>query len=266
MTWLNLHSIAHGAGVWPPLLWGGLVYLLAYVLLPPRQAYAFAWRYYLLLLLGGLTALQLGRDHATLEAEQLNDTIQILLSNLGYLWVARVLVAFGLRAEADRAQAEQMKRLVDTDALTGCLSRRRFLEELREALERGDRGALILLDLDNFKQINDTYGHPTGDLVLIRSAKRIAHNLREEDLLGRLGGEEFAVLLPGLSLDDALALAERLRDAVAAAGSEGPRVTASFGVVALDPRETLSGLLTRADRALYQAKQAGKDRVVSASA
>lgn len=262
MTWLNLHGIAHGAGVWPSLLWGGLVYLLAYILLPPKQAYTFAWRYYLLLLLGGLVALQYDRNPDALEGEQLSDTLQILLSNLGYLWVSRVLVAFGLRAEADRAQALQMQKLVDTDALTGCLSRRRFLEELRQLLERGEEGALILFDLDNFKQINDTYGHPTGDLVLMRSVKRILHNLREEDRLGRLGGEEFGVLLPGVGLEEAAQLAERLRRALEAPGSEGPNATASFGVTLFRKHDSVGELFDRADRALYEAKQAGKNRVI----
>ncbi|ADR36864.1 diguanylate cyclase [Oceanithermus profundus DSM 14977] len=264
MTWLNLHSIGHGAGVWPPLLWGGIVYLLAYVLFPPKQAYAFAWRYYVVLLLGGLVALQLGRAHGPLRGEQINDTLQILLSNLGYLWVSRVLVAFGLRAEADRAQAKQMQKLVDTDALTGCLSRRRFLEETEALLESGRPGSLILFDLDNFKQINDTYGHPTGDRVLMRSVKRTLHNLREEDRLGRLGGEEFAVLLPGVGLEEALRLAERLRRALEAPSDEGPPATASFGVVETGRLRTTSELLARADRALYRAKHAGKNRVAAA--
>ncbi|WP_456445695.1 diguanylate cyclase [Oceanithermus sp.] len=264
MTWLNLHGIGHGAGVWPPLLWAGIVYLLAYVLLPPKQAYAFAWRYYLMLLLGGLVALQLGVAHGRLGGEQINDTLQILLSNLGYLWISRLLVAFGIRAEADRAQAKQMQKLADTDALTGCLSRRRFLEEAESALTSERPGSLILFDLDDFKQINDTHGHPTGDRVLMRSVRRILHNLRGEDRLGRLGGEEFAVLLPGLGLDEALLLAERLRRALEAPGDDAPAVTASFGVVETSGLGSTRELLTHADRALYRAKRAGKNRVAAA--
>ncbi len=231
------------------------------MLLPPQQAYAFAWRYYVLLILGGLVALRLGLVHGSLQGEQINDTLQILLSNLGYLWVSRVLVAFGLRAEADRAQARQMQKLVNSDAPTGCLSRRRFLEEAARLLEAGGTGALILFDLDNFKKINDTHGHPSGDRVLVRAAKRILHNLRESDRLGRLGGEEFAAVLPKTTLDVDLQLAERLRSAVSAPESGGLRVTASFGVAAKRDGEPLEDLLRRADAALYSAKRAGKDRV-----
>lgn len=265
ITWLNLHAIAHGAGVWPPLLWAGLVYLLAYVLLPPQQAYAFAWRYYVVLLLGAVVALHFGSTHGPLGGEQVNDTLQILLSNLGYLWLTRVLVAFGLRAEADRLRALKMQQLADTDALTGCLSRRRFLEEVESMLAAGRTGSLILFDLDNFKRINDTFGHATGDLVLMRIVQRTQHNLRSQDLLGRLGGEEFAVLLPGLDLEAARSLAERLRLALAARTDQGPTATASFGVVEAAAGERAQTLIERADRALYRAKREGKNRVAVAS-
>lgn len=264
IAWLNLFSISHGAGVWPPLLWAGLVYLLAFVLLPPRQAYVFAGRYYLVLLLGGVAALGLGAKNGRFGAEQAGDALQILLSNLGYLALSWVLVAFGMRAEADRAHARQMQQLADTDALTGALSRRRFLQDAEEALASGRPGSLILFDLDDFKRINDTHGHPAGDRVLIRSVQRVLRNLRKGDLLGRLGGEEFAVLFPGLKLEDALQMAERLRRALEAPSSDLPATTASFGVVEFTEQDSIRTLLACADRALYQSKRTGKNRVAAA--
>lgn len=269
ITVMNSYALGSEPGVWPPLLWAGLIYLFAYVLLPPQTADVFNFVYFAVLLTSGLIALQLGRQGQHLGREQVNDVLQIYLSNMAYLWVTRLFLAFSLQAEAEREHARQLQQLADTDSLTGAFSRRRFLELMGTAIKDLDNEGVfsfILLDLDNFKEINDTYGHPVGDKVLIRCAKRIRHNLRDDDVLGRLGGEEFGILLPNVSLAEAEKLADRLRQSIEAPADEAPTVTASFGVVEARSDCTISGLLTRADKALYQAKRAGKNRVYASSA
>ncbi|WP_456410958.1 GGDEF domain-containing protein [Oceanithermus sp.] len=159
-----------------------------------------------------------------------------------------------------------MHALVNTDSSTSALSRKRLLEEAEEAprgLRPGRALSFAPFDLGDFKKINDRYGHPTGDVVLVRCAKRARHGLRDGDRLGPLGGEEFGVLLSDTELSATRRLDERLRVSLEAPADEGPDVTASFGVVQARPGRTLSRLLTEADRALYQAKRSGKNRVVT---
>jgi two-component system cell cycle response regulator len=128
-----------------------------------------------------------------------------------------------------------------------------------------------MLDVDHFKRINDRHGHPAGDEVLATIAERIRHSLRKEDLPARLGGEEFAVLLPDTDLVRAQALAERIRQAIAApafalTGSQTLEVTVSVGVACWLPQdESFSALYSRADRALYLAKENGRNRIASTS-
>ncbi|HSL56261.1 MAG TPA: diguanylate cyclase [Acidimicrobiales bacterium] len=169
-----------------------------------------------------------------------------------------------------RAEAE-LHRLADTDDLTGALSRRRFLalaseEIVRSARHRRDL-SLLMLDLDHFKRVNDTHGHATGDRVLRAFAVACGEVLRTTDRFARLGGEEFAVLLPETDAEGAVQLAERLRGATAELRVEtaGPPVqlTVSVGVACWKPDDTLDGLLRRADQRLYRAKAAGRDRVVA---
>ena len=122
-----------------------------------------------------------------------------------------------------------------------------------------------MIDIDRFKVLNDRFGHLMGDAVLCRVARVLIGSLRPQDLLARYGGEEFAVLLPNLDPAAATAVAERLREAVAAPeADEGheplPSVTISIGIASYQPRETLALLLSRADAALYRAKQDGRNR------
>jgi len=125
-----------------------------------------------------------------------------------------------------------------------------------------------MLDIDHFKQVNDTYGHPVGDRVLQAVTLACLDALRQNDSLGRLGGEEFVALLPGTDAEGALLVAERLRRQVAEAatvldeGGAELRVTVSLGIAMLEPGEASAGdLLQRADAALYRAKEAGRNRV-----
>ena len=169
---------------------------------------------------------------------------------------------------------EQQKELAVRDGLTNLYNRRAFNELLVQALAReerqGGRLALILLDLDFFKKLNDTYGHPAGDAALRGTARVLVQHLRKGDQAARYGGEEFVVILPGTDEAGALHLAERARDAIQQHRLvfEGARIslTASFGA-AVWPTDgqDAEALLSSADRALYAAKQAGRNRVIAAS-
>ena len=166
-----------------------------------------------------------------------------------------------------------VKRQAITDELTQLANRRRFTETLAVEVRRAERFsdplALVLADLDDFKQINDRYGHQTGDEVLRRFSDVLRENVRDFDLPVRYGGEEFAVLLPETGLDGAERLARRLQSALLhlrlpETGSDKPPVTASFGVASFPAARSAEELLSAADGALYRAKAAGKNRVASA--
>lgn len=169
------------------------------------------------------------------------------------------------RAAAEQAAANAI-RLVDTDVLTGIASRRRTLAALDEAIDAAREHdtplALAIFDIDHFKSVNDRFGHPAGDAVLRRVARAAGHAVRPTDLVGRLGGEEFAVILPGATASVALGLADAVRRAVStsADGVEaGPPVTISIGVAPLVPGGSAASLLSEADRALYDAKESGRN-------
>jgi diguanylate cyclase (GGDEF)-like protein/PAS domain S-box-containing protein len=173
-----------------------------------------------------------------------------------------------------------VQRLAVTDSLTGQLNRRGFVEMARRELERFQRYgrplSLILLDIDRFKEINDTYGHLAGDDVLRFVATRCEQNLRQVDLLGRIGGDEFVILLPETDQETAVGVAERIRHAIHAGtfyGGEGfekvlfsrppPNLSVSLGVAqALTTGAGLEELIAQADAALYDAKKNGSNRVV----
>ncbi|PKO57079.1 MAG: hypothetical protein CVU28_00590, partial [Betaproteobacteria bacterium HGW-Betaproteobacteria-21] len=157
-----------------------------------------------------------------------------------------------------------------TDPLTGVSNRRHFLELLDAELARVKRlrsqAALLMTDLDHFKQVNDAYGHAAGDQVLKHYVGIIRQTLRKTDTIGRLGGEEFAILLPGDGIDGALELAERLRSRLEASPvlSDGAliSITVSIGIAALvRTDDTSDAPLQRADVALYAAKEGGRNRV-----
>ncbi|MGE4263081.1 MAG: diguanylate cyclase [Desulfovibrio sp.] len=178
-----------------------------------------------------------------------------------------------VRDVTERKRAEALLlELATTDGLTGLANRRHFMErgnaELGRARRTGQQVSCIMFDVDHFKKVNDTFGHDAGDVVLKTLAKTARETLRGIDVLGRLGGEEFAALLPETGLEAALQAAERLRVAVAdmglVHGGAPLAVTMSLGVAqAAGAEETLDSLLKRADQALYEAKQSGRNRVVA---
>ncbi len=166
---------------------------------------------------------------------------------------------------------ENMRFHATHDALTGIWNRVTILESLHRELERASRSqsttGILLLDLDHFKQVNDTYGHLTGDLVLKEVAQRINQAIRSYDLVARYGGEEFLIVLPGCDKDQIQECAERVRSAIASspviAYSSNISVTASIGAaVAIAGAATETDILTAADVALYQAKNSGRNRAV----
>lgn len=156
--------------------------------------------------------------------------------------------------------------LLQTDRLTQLHNRHKLDEafqiEVQRARRYGTQFSVIILDVDSFKTVNDTFGHLVGDSVLVQVADTLSANVREMDLVGRWGGEEFLLLCPETGLDVAAELANRLRAVLA--GTPLPpvdRVTASFGVAAYHPGDDVTSLLRRADDALYRAKSGGRDRV-----
>lgn len=185
--------------------------------------------------------------------------------DVGRLWIVNDIT--------ERRRREQtLEHLATTDVLTGLANRRAFMVRLEAELalieQGGPGGMVIMLDLDHFKRVNDTYGHAAGDKVLVHLARLLGGNaLRTKDLAGRVGGEEFAVLLPDTSADNAAAIADRLRLALAeslidSGDGRAIQITLSAGVAPLSADAASS--LARADAALYQAKNSGRNRIVMA--
>ena len=165
---------------------------------------------------------------------------------------------------------QELEREAGQDPLTGLKNRRRFEEDLRMAMARGRRerttGALLMLDLDYFKQVNDSHGHPAGDQLIREIADVLRQRSRESDVLARLGGDEFAVVLPRCSLAEARVVAEAIADAIRAhqpAGEGVEPLTASVGVAMFGdhPRTSIASVVSEADSAMYAAKDGGRDGV-----
>jgi diguanylate cyclase (GGDEF)-like protein len=217
---------------------------------------------------------------------QLLAGILVLVISLNfYLWQASGQLVDGLEkrfradalADALRSATDRIRELATRDELTGVFNRRHgmgMLQAWRGAV-RGRREqdgagelAVLLIDIDWFKRVNDSHGHPVGDAVLRVVSQRLQATLRGSDLLARIGGEEFMVALPHTSLAAAQELAERLRQAVANEPVVHEPlqlpVSISVGVAMLGPQEGIEALLARADAALYQAKHQGRNRVVCA--
>lgn len=195
----------------------------------------------------------------------------VLISAFISILVASTAV---IQEEIDRSRRSAERRLVlaaTIDSLTNLPNRRRFYDHgdwlLGRVQRTGESLSVLMLDIDFFKQINDTYGHPTGDAVLQKLAETARQILRRQDFMARYGGEEFVIILPATNLSGALLLGEKLRDHIAAmAFPEVNRVTVSLGCAEYHVDDTLQDLVARADAALYQAKRAGRNQVVAAEA
>jgi len=186
-------------------------------------------------------------------------------------YVLLIVNGFGFLLLCKESDDRKMTLLATTDSLTGLVNRRAFFERTDGARQLAARlqapVSLMMLDLDHFKSLNDRHGHAAGDDALCLFAATALGTLRDNDIMGRLGGEEFALVLPGTELEGAMQAAERLRAAVQEAGcGEGgvaSAMTVSIGVVAIAPHEHINAALARADHALYAAKSAGRNRIAS---
>jgi two-component system, cell cycle response regulator len=185
---------------------------------------------------------------------------------------SHVVVRLARMTDVEERLVRQLYDSSMRDALTQTFNRRHFYDRLRGevayAIRHTARLSVFVVDLDHFKQVNDTHGHRAGDAVLRQGAHRILSTLRSEDVLARIGGEEFAVLLRGCPLDAAIACAERVRSAVAAApmlvpGADAVALTVSIGVAALDEVKVgaIDAIVELADARLYIAKRSGRNRV-----
>lgn len=182
----------------------------------------------------------------------------------------QALISFIHDATRRKATERKLHLLATTDPLTGCSNLRHFLasfrREIRAARRKQGRLGFAMVDLDHFKRINDTFGHPAGDRLLRRVADVLRRDLRDNGCLGRLGGEEFGLLFSDTSLDHMHGMLNRLRKsvrAIAVSTDLGPAsCTASIGAAMLsDADQNEQSLMSRADKALYGAKAAGRDRI-----
>ena len=173
-------------------------------------------------------------------------------------------LAFAMMTYMDRMQS-QLADLAMTDVLTGLPNRRAFVARSARAHNRGDSGFVLIIDADHFKRINDTYGHAVGDRCLQAIAKRINDVRRPEDIIGRIGGEEFGAFMPYCTMEEITRIGGRLCGAIFINLPEERdplRLTLSVGAAETHPQEVIEAALSRADEALYAAKATGRARLV----
>lgn len=194
-------------------------------------------------------------------------------SNLRLIYIVTASAAvfnFGFMTLVTYRLVGRLRDLSQRDALTGLFNRRAMEQSLSVEWQRwrrsGSRFALVALDLDHFKRVNDQHGHPSGDAVLVETARRLMHHARAADVVARTGGEEFLIMLPDTDLDGARIVADRLlmdlRDHPVEHGALRLAVTASVGVARAEAEDVdVNAVVARADRALYRAKREGRDRV-----
>ena len=247
--WVNHHT--------PSEIRLGILYIVPVLLVTWTEG--LAWGLVFALVTTGL------REVVASEQVPAGTPVQWRLVNAGaYVAVLAVGMA-GLQRL--RHIQEQLSRLATHDPLTSLVNARTFAARLTTELERNRRYprplSLLYLDLDDFKVINDSHGHQTGDAVLRLVADAMRSSVRQSDVIGRLGGDEFAVLMPETDAQLADAAAQRLAAGLRTVFKGTPTVTASIGVVSCSaPEANTDELLRRADQAMYEAKRTGKDRVV----
>jgi diguanylate cyclase (GGDEF)-like protein len=241
----------------PALLWFPMVYLMAFVSFGRRQAVVFSVIYLLTGVLAGTVGLVWFSP--PLSPVAINAAAQFALSNLTYVLLLYIFAHL-------RRYYAQMHQMAYSDHLTGLSNRRSLQGALEAELERSRRYrrsfAVLTLDIDHFKRINDSAGHAVGDQVLREIASRLAQHLRDTDRAARWGGEEFLILAPETDLASAHALASRLNQDIQSEPVAGLSVTISIGVACYRDGDGIAAILSRADEALYRAKAAGRNRVM----
>jgi diguanylate cyclase (GGDEF)-like protein len=224
---------------------------------------------------------QLIIDHIPVDCDKtLSEQFRIFIQKITALDMSLAIETYHiaqvqtLEESLDRAQIKENELRIEasTDALTGLYNHEYILTNLRKTLEEdrlaGQPTSVMMADLDHFKEINDSYGHPVGDKVLVEISRRLGTKLRDFDSLGRYGGEEFIIVLKNTSLSTAMSVAERIREHI----STGPvslhdtkiKTTISIGVAVVHPGDEADDIVKRADQALYEAKSAGRNCVKSA--
>ncbi|NIX77759.1 GGDEF domain-containing protein [Microvirga terricola] len=250
---------------------GALLAIGAYRLRPSRDSRLIDkiifWIFLLLsiqLILRPPLTIRLGEVDANLKA--FGDSLFWLAFRFSLI-VGAVLIGLALLSAVVVDITSDLKRQTTTDALTGVYNRRGFDEKASAIIASGrfDPICLVICDIDHFKRINDDHGHPAGDLVIGKLSALLTAHVRQNDIVGRIGGEEFAVLLTERGPSDAMQFSERVRALFEASNADSlrgiSRTTASFGIADHRPGETLQQLLSRADRQLYAAKKSGRNRV-----
>jgi len=203
-------------------------------------------------------------------APSAGDAIVWFAGGVGVTWLAVSAATNRVRLEArEHALEAELSRLATTDGLTGCLNHRAFTERLEEEVARASRHGwpltVLVADIDEFKQINDTYGHPVGDEVLVTVAEALATDIRTGDFVGRMGGDEFIVALPNTPLAGGAARARRVQDKLR--DSTGAPATVSLGISTLDPSNpSTRAMLEAADKALYHVKHTGRTGIATIDA
>ena len=219
------------------------------------------------------------RQYATIQVSQSDATLKSELEQLnereGHTRYEHLQILNKRLQETQTELEEANKRLTELaikDDLTGAFNRRYFLAQASQHHSYQVRYkmpvSVMMLDIDHFKSVNDTYGHHAGDISLVEFANTCRNNLRDTDMFSRLGGEEFAISMPGLDLNHATQTAEKIRQLIEQleikfTDDETISFTISIGVVEMQQKESLESALSRADKALYTAKRSGRNRVVS---
>lgn len=207
------------------------------------------------------------RNGTQINGEKLTGSIH--LNERDRIAIGGTILGFFYRDQEELIHDETLYKSATTDALTGMDNRRQFVSHLRHFIGLAERGrtelSLVMIDLDDFKAVNDTYGHTMGDLVLRHFGKLLKQRKRNSDMAARWGGEEFTLCLPETSLDRAKQFCERiqqdLRENAFAENGDKIVITASFGIALFQPGDTADSLFQRADQLVYNAKNAGKNQI-----
>lgn len=248
-------------------MWIPLVYILGFILLDLRNALAGSLSFFFISLVIGIVLL-LSSNFSYIQPISIRLLIEFYLAGMFYIIVLYLMSRIWEQYVTSQVMADMMSRLAMTDSLTQVDNRRKLEQHLLDEIKRADRHdlplAIIIFDIDGFKQINDRMGHATGDLVLTKAAKLVRESLRSSDHFGRWGGDEFLCIATNTDEETAVLLAERLRKEVEVAKLlDGFPVTASFGVTRFVIGDTPELLVRRADVGLFRSKVKGRNQVTN---
>jgi len=251
------------------ILWLPIIYILGFGMLDIRDALLCSLSFFIIIiLLGFFVVLQTGVFY--ISPNNLYILIEIYLSGVFYIIILYLMSRVREHYVTSLVTADLMSKLAMTDSLTLVDNRRQLEKYLDDEIKRADRHrlplAVIMFDIDNFKRINDRFGHATGDIVLVKTAQIVRESLRTSDHFGRWGGDEFLCVATNTDEDTAIRLAERLRKELEQAKiHETIPITGSFGVTRFTRGDTPDGLVRRADIGLFRAKNSGRNQVITIS-